>query len=71
MLSKLASKADQGAVQKIIDLLQDIRDNLEASVSDEGSGQNTAQVDYDDLRSKMETTLFDLQTAQTTLANHK
>jgi len=42
MLSKLASKADQGAVQKIIDLLLEIKANLEASVADEGTGQNMA-----------------------------
>lgn len=60
MLSKLASKADQGAVQKIIDLLNDIKANLEASVADEGQGQNQAGQDYDDLKKKMEATLFDL-----------
>ena len=70
-LSKLASKADQGAVQKIIDLLLDIKANLEASVADEGQGQDMAQEDYDALKSAMETTLFDLTTAQTTLTNYK
>lgn len=53
MLSKLASKADQGAVQKIIDLLNEIKANLQASVTDEGQGQVTAGQDYDQLKSAM------------------
>lgn len=71
MLTKLASKADQGAVQKIIELLEEIKANLVASVSDEGTGQTTAGQDYDELKHAMETTLFDLQSAQTTLQNYK
>ena len=70
-LSKLASKADQGAVQTIIALLQEIKANLEASVADEGEGQGMAQEDYDLLKSTMETTLADLTLAQSTLENKK
>lgn len=42
LLSKLASKADQGAVEKIINLLNEIKTNLQASVTDENLGQNQA-----------------------------
>ena len=70
-LSKLAAKADQGAVEKIIDLLNEIKANLEASVADEDQGQVMAEADYNALKTSMEQTLFDLETAQTELTNKK
>ena len=70
-LSKLASKADQGAVAKIVALLEDIKGNLEASVADENQGQVMAEEDYNALKSAMEATLADLTLAQTNLTNKK
>ena len=70
-LSKLAAKADQDSVAKIIALLEDIKTNLEASVADEGQGQVMAEEDYTALKTSMEKTLFDLETAQTNLTNKK
>jgi septal ring factor EnvC (AmiA/AmiB activator) len=70
-LSKLASKADQGAVAKIVALLEDIKGNLEASVADENQGQVMAEEDYNALKSAIEATLADLTLAQTNLTNKK
>jgi hypothetical protein len=64
-------KADQDAVQQIIDLLEDIKANLEASVSDEGNTNTVAIDDYDTLLAAMEHTLNDLIVAKTTLEEEK
>jgi hypothetical protein len=67
LLTKLAAKADQDAVQKIIDMLEDIKANLEASIADEGDTNTVAIEDYDELLAAMEHTLNDLLVAKAQL----
>jgi hypothetical protein len=67
MLTKLAAKADQDAVQKIIDLLDETKVNLQASIDNEQDTNTMAIEDYDELLGSMEHTLNDLRVAEAAL----
>ena len=55
--------ADQGAVAKIIGMLEDIASNLEAAIALEGTSEEDAESHYKTVKAEMERTLRDLQAA--------
>ena len=65
----LASGADQGAVAKIIGMLEDVAANLEASIAHEGTQEGLGTDHYQAVKAEMERTLRDLQDALDHLLN--
>jgi chromosome segregation ATPase len=67
----LQTKADQATLERIIELLEETKENLETGIEDENGQQSEADQDYSELHADMTRTLADLNTAKNSLAEHK
>jgi peptidoglycan hydrolase CwlO-like protein len=63
--------ADQATLARIIELLEEVRASLVASIEDENATQAQAERDFDELERAMVKTLADLQEAQDFLTSQK
>lgn len=67
----LQTQADQATLERIIELLEETKDNVEVGIEDEKEQQAQADEDYSTIHGDMVRTLADLHTARNSLAERK
>jgi hypothetical protein len=70
-LAELASKADQGTVHKILDLLAELKSELEFSQSEDTDTETQRQADYDDYEAAITATIADKKDCLASLKQKK
>lgn len=70
-LAEVASKADQGTVHKILDLLAELRSELSASQSEDTEIEDQRQADYDSYSASIEATIIKKQSHLANLKEKK
>lgn len=67
----LQTMADQATLERIIELLEETKENVETGIDDEKAQQDQADQDYTTVHGDMVRTLADLRTARNSLAQRK